>query len=93
MTTRAFCVNIYGAEQVLDRLLSLKGTLLTDESILIRDRDVANLTSMSASWVRGQRHARRHGMPHLLDLDPVMLGSTPLYPREHVVAWIQGKLP
>jgi hypothetical protein len=55
---------------------------------LYRDRDVAKLIGMSASWVRVQRHLRKHERPHVLDLDPVFIGSTPLYAADALVAWI-----
>ena len=48
------------------------------------DKDVARRLNMSASWVRGQRHKRRHGEPHILDLEPRYIGSCPRYVRHEV---------
>ncbi|CAN7163984.1 hypothetical protein LJR219_000199 [Phenylobacterium sp. LjRoot219] len=56
--------------------------------LLYRDRDVAKLIGMSSSWVRGQRHLRRHGKEHVLALDPVLIGSTPLYPADELLKWV-----
>lgn len=48
------------------------------------DKDVARLLSMSPSWVRVQRLKRRRKEPHILDLDPRMIGSCPRYVRAEV---------
>ena len=46
----------------------------------LTDADIANHLSMSPSWVRGQRLKRRNGVPHFLQVDPVMIGTkTPRY--------------
>lgn len=57
--------------------------------LLYRDRDVATLIGMSLSWVRGQRHLRKHGKDHVLALDPVFIGSTPLYVADAVLKWVE----
>ena len=57
---------------------------------LIGDGEVAELLSMSRSWVRKQRFLRRRGLPHVFDIDPVMIGSSPRYPLEDVEAWIDA---
>jgi hypothetical protein len=46
---------------------------------LIKDSDIAETLSMSRSWVRGQRYLRRHSLPHILSIDPIMIGSNPRY--------------
>lgn len=46
------------------------------------------MTSMSQSWVRGQRHLRRKGEDHVFDLDPICVGKTPVYQRDAVLEWI-----
>jgi predicted DNA-binding transcriptional regulator AlpA len=56
---------------------------------LIGDGEIAQLISLSKSWVRKQRFSRRHGLPHVLDIDPVMIGGCPRYPREEFLAWLE----
>jgi hypothetical protein len=58
---------------------------------LLSDKEVAELLSMSLAWVRKQRHLRKHGQPHTLDLDPIMLGSAPRYRVDELKAWIDGR--
>ena len=55
---------------------------------LVDDAYVAKLLSMSRSFIRKQRFLRRRGLPHIFDIDPVMIGSSPRYPLEDVDAWI-----
>lgn len=52
------------------------------------DKDVARRLNMSASWVRGQRHKRSHGQPHILDLEPRYIGSCARYVRDEVEALV-----
>lgn len=59
--------------------------------VLYRDRDVAKLLGMSSSWVRGQRHLRRQGKEHVFSLDPVLIGSTPLYPVDELLSWVEER--
>lgn len=54
------------------------------------DKDVARRLNMSTSWVRGQRHKRRHGEAHVLDLEPRYIGACPRYVRDEVEALIEG---
>ncbi len=56
--------------------------------VLIDDVAVAALVSMSRSWVRAERFNRRHGLPHIFTLNPVMVGSSPRYRLEDVENWI-----
>lgn len=58
------------------------------QAALYTDKDVARRLNMSASWVRGQRHKRRHGHDHVLDIDPVMIGSCPRYVGADVEAFL-----
>ena len=62
-------------------------------SPLIDDAEIARLLSISRSWVRKQRFNRRHGLPHVFDLDPVLIGSVPRYRFEDVLAWIDAREP
>jgi hypothetical protein len=57
---------------------------------LIGDGEIAKLLRMSKSWVRKQRFNRRHGLPHELTIDPIMIGSIPRYAIEEVQAWIEA---
>lgn len=52
------------------------------------DKDIARRLNMSASWVRGQRHKRRHGLPCILDLEPKYIGSCARYHRDDVEAFV-----
>lgn len=56
---------------------------------LLSDRDVARCLSLSPSWVRGQRHKRRHGQPHILTVDARYIGSCPRYVRAEIDAFVQ----
>ena len=59
----------------------------------LNDSAVAATVCMSKSWVRVERHKRRKGLPHTLDIDPVMIGSSPRYRVEDVEAFIKGLCP
>jgi len=50
----------------------------------MNDRDVAAVFAMSTSWVRGQRYKRVHGLPHILEIDAVHIGSSRRYLRSEV---------
>lgn len=52
------------------------------------DKDVARRLSLSPSWVRGQRHKRRNGLPHVLDVDAKFIGTCPRYLRAEIDAFI-----
>ena len=58
---------------------------------LVDDAYIAKLLSMSRSFIRKQRFLRRRGLPHVFDIDPVMIGSSPRYPLEDVDAWINAR--
>ena len=60
---------------------------------LIDDKAFAAHLSLSPSWVRVERHKRRKGLPHTLNIDPVMIGSSPRYRMEDVEAFIEGLNP
>ena len=62
-------------------------------SRLVGDTKLASLLAMSNSWVRVERHKRRNGLPHTLNIDPVMVGSSPRYRVEDVEAFIAGLAP
>lgn len=52
------------------------------------DKDIAYRLNFSPSWVRGQRHKRRHGQPHILDLEPRFIGGAVRYVAAEVEAFI-----
>ena len=60
---------------------------------LVNDAYIAKQLSISRGWVRKQRFNRRHGLPHVFDIDPVMIGSVPRYRVEDVGAWISARVP
>ncbi len=55
---------------------------------LFNDSKLAELLSLSCSWVRKQRWLRRGGQPHVLTIDPIMIGSAPRYRASDVEAWL-----
>lgn len=55
---------------------------------LINDKEIARQTTFSPEWVRLQRYLRRHGKPHVLDIDPVIVGSKPRYLSEDFHGWL-----
>ena len=59
----------------------------------LNDTAVAETMCMSKSWVRVERHKRRNGLPHTLNIDPVMIGTSPRYRIEDVEAFIKGLDP
>lgn len=58
------------------------------EPAFYNDKDVARRLNLSPSWVRGQRHKRTHGLPHIFDLDARYIGSCPRYVAGEVEAFI-----
>ena len=59
------------------------------ERALYTDRDIATLLGVSLSWVRVQRHNRRHGKPHDFPWDARRFGSCVRYVRAEVHAFIK----
>jgi hypothetical protein len=60
------------------------------QPLFIGAADIAAMLGMSPSWVRGQRYKRRHGLPHILTVDAVMICSSPRYRREEILTWIDS---
>ena len=58
------------------------------EPAFLTDKDVARRLSLSPSWVRGQRHKRRKCLPHILDLEPRYIGSSPRYVASEIEAFV-----
>jgi hypothetical protein len=62
---------------------------LTDP--LYSDSDLASILRMSRSWIRKQRMLRRAGQPHVLTIDPIMIGSCPRYWPVDIKAWLEAQ--
>lgn len=58
------------------------------EPAFYTDKDIARRLNLSPSWVKGQRHRRRHGLPHIMNLEPRYIGSCPRYVAEEVEAFV-----
>ena len=58
------------------------------EPAFYTDKDIARRLNLSPSWVRGQRHKRAHGLPHIFPLEPRYIGSCARYVAEEVEAFI-----
>jgi predicted DNA-binding transcriptional regulator AlpA len=56
---------------------------------LLRDKQIADILSVSSSWVRKERFNRRKGNAHVLDIDPVMIGSAPRYQLSAIEDWLK----
>lgn len=52
------------------------------------DKDVARKLNLSASWVRVERHKRRRGLQHTLNVDPRYIGKCPRYLRADIDAFV-----
>lgn len=57
----------------------------------VSDSDIAHILGMSKSWVRKERFNRRHGHPHILDIDPIYFGSSPRYSEADVIRWCRDR--
>jgi len=53
------------------------------------DKDVARRLSLSASWVRTQRHKRQKGQPHILNIDARYIGTSPRYLKTEIDAFVE----
>lgn len=56
----------------------------------LNDRAIAHRMGFSPGWVRLERFRRRHGQPHTLQIDPIIVGTKPRYLAEDVDALIEG---
>jgi hypothetical protein len=54
------------------------------------DKDIARKLSLSPSWVRGERHKRKHGLPHILQVDPRYIGTCPRYVKAEIDAFVEA---
>jgi hypothetical protein len=62
--------------------------LMSIEPAFYTDKDIARRLGLSASWIRVQRHKRKMGLPHVLEISPRYIGSSPRYVRDEVEALI-----
>jgi hypothetical protein len=62
-------------------------------SRLVADKYISDRIFVSLSWVRGERHKRRHSLPHILTIDPIMIGSIPRYRQDEVDEWMESLKP
>ena len=62
-----------------------------DTTTFVDDQWIAERIGMKVSTIRSQRFKRRHGLPHWLDLDPVMIGSKPRYRLSKALDWLHGR--
>lgn len=60
------------------------------DRMLIRDKEVAIMVGMSASWVRVQRFKRRRGLDHSFKVDPLLIGTSPRYRITDVTEWLSS---
>ena len=60
---------------------------------LVDDAYIANQLSFSRGWVRKQRFNRRHGLPHVLTIDPVLIGNEPRYRLKDFLDWLAAQKP
>lgn len=60
---------------------------IENTSVLWTDQEVANHIGMSTSWVRVQRMKRRNNEDHILNIDPILLGSAVRYRRHDIEQW------
>lgn len=58
--------------------------------VFLSDLEIAKIFKFSREWVRQQRYKRRHGQPHVLAIDPIMIGGVPRYLNAHVLALIES---
>jgi len=56
----------------------------------LSDKDLAQILSVSPSWVRKQRHLRNKGEKHTLEINEVYIGSSPRYLASDLSAWLEG---
>ena len=55
---------------------------------LLSDKQVASLLDFSVAWIQKERWKRKSGKPHILNIDPVIIGNTPRYRASDISAWI-----
>jgi hypothetical protein len=59
----------------------------------VDDAWFASALKMKPGTIRSQRWKRKHGQPHWLNIDPVMIGSKPRYRRSDAIAWLHDRRP
>ena len=61
------------------------------DTIFVDDRWFADRIGMKQSTIRSERFKRRHGLPHWLTVDSVLIGSKPRYRLSDALAWLKGR--
>ena len=75
----------------LDAALDGEAESIRPDACFVDDHWLAQRIGMKVSTIRSQRFKRRHGLPHWLDLDPVMIGSKPRYRLSMALDWLHGR--
>jgi hypothetical protein len=65
--------------------------LKSPDLVLVGDRFIAEHLGMSPEWVRQQRFRRKRNLGHVLQLDPILLGSSPRYKLTEFIAWFEAQ--
>jgi len=60
---------------------------MPNEVNLLNDREIAHRVGFSPGWVRLERFRRRHGQPHTLTIDPLIVGTKPRYVAGEFDEW------
>lgn len=56
----------------------------------LSDKDIAQILSVSPSWVRKQRHLRNKDGDHIFKVDAIYIGTSPRYLASDLFAWLEG---
>ena len=70
--------------------ISLPSEIGRDHEVYFSDKRIADMLSVSSSWVRKQRYLRNKGEDSLFPLDPTYRGASPRYKSSDVLSWISG---
>ena len=68
--------------------LKINSVISTDQEKYLSDKDIAEILSVSSSWVRKQRHLKRKGEDNLLPVEAVYIGSSPRYRALDIKKWL-----
>lgn len=60
------------------------------DDLFVSDKRIAEMLSVTPSWVRKQRSLRLNKQEHVLTIDPIYVGSSPRYETEEVLKWIHS---
>ncbi len=65
-----------------------KTEITNNKMKLLNDHSLAELLDVSVAWVRFQKHCRKYGKEHSLEVDPVLIGKTRRYRLADVESWL-----